>query len=48
MKQNLNGAHFEGNKTIELKKKLIEGEKSKMVDDFDAAKHLSELHKKYL
>jgi antitoxin ParD1/3/4 len=38
----------EEKKLSELRYALIEGENSLMVEDFDAKKHLAELHSKYL
>ncbi|MCW3805928.1 type II toxin-antitoxin system ParD family antitoxin [Plebeiibacterium marinum] len=38
----------EETKLKELRNALTEGENSKMIDDFDAEKHLSDLHRKYL
>jgi len=39
---------LEEQKLKELRNALIEGENSPMVEDFDANKHLSDLHRKYL
>ncbi len=36
------------NKLSELRNALIVGENSPMIDNFDAKKHLEELHSKYL
>jgi antitoxin ParD1/3/4 len=38
----------EERKLRELRNALIEGENSPMVENFDAEKHLADLHKKYL
>lgn len=38
----------EEKKLNELRNALIEGENSPMVEDFDADKHLADLHRKYL
>ena len=38
----------EEKKLKELRNALIEGENSQIVENFDAEKHLVELHKKYL
>ena len=38
----------EEKKLNELRNALIEGEDSTMIEDFDAKKHLAELHRKYL
>lgn len=38
----------EENKLKELRNALIEGENSQMVENFDAQKHLQDLHRKYL
>ena len=38
----------EEKKLNELRFALMEGESSKMVEDFDAKKHLDNLHRKYL
>lgn len=38
----------EEKKLSELRNALIEGENSPLVDNFNAEKHLAELHKKYL
>jgi antitoxin ParD1/3/4 len=38
----------EERKLKELRNALIEGENSPMVENFDAGKHLAELHKKHL
>ncbi|HKK61926.1 MAG TPA: type II toxin-antitoxin system ParD family antitoxin [Bacteroidales bacterium] len=38
----------EEKKLNELRLALIEGENSPMIEDFDANKHLEELHAKYL
>lgn len=38
----------EEKKLKELRKALIEGENSTMVENFDAKSHLSDLHRKYL
>ncbi len=38
----------EEKKLNELRNALIEGENSPMIDNFDAEKHLADLHKKYL
>ena len=38
----------EEKKLKELRNALVEGENSPMVEDFDAKKHLAELHSKYL
>jgi antitoxin ParD1/3/4 len=38
----------EEKKLKDLRAALIEGEKSQMVDNFDAEKHLADLHQKYL
>ena len=35
-------------KMKELRNALIEGENSQMVDNFNAKKHLADLHRKYL
>ena len=39
---------LEEQKLKELRNALIEGENSPMIEDFDANKHLSDLHRKYL
>ena len=38
----------EEKKLKDLRAALIEGEKSQMIDNFDAEKHLADLHQKYL
>ena len=38
----------EEKKLKDLRVALIEGEKSQMIDNFDAEKHLADLHRKYL
>jgi antitoxin ParD1/3/4 len=38
----------EESKHKELKNALIEGENSQMIENFDAKKHLDDLHRKYL
>jgi antitoxin ParD1/3/4 len=38
----------EEKKLKDLRTALIEGEKSQMIDNFDAEKHLADLHQKYL
>ena len=38
----------EEKKLNELRNALIEGENSPMIENFDATKHLSDLHRKYL
>jgi antitoxin ParD1/3/4 len=38
----------EEKKISELRNALIEGEKSPMIENFDAKKHLEDLHRKYL
>lgn len=38
----------EESKLIELRKALVEGENSSMIDNFDAKSHLEELHRKHL
>jgi antitoxin ParD1/3/4 len=38
----------EEKKLKDLREALIEGEKSQMIDNFDAEKHLADLHQKYL
>jgi len=38
----------EENKLKELRNALIEGENSPMIENFDAKKHLADLHRKYL
>jgi antitoxin ParD1/3/4 len=38
----------EEKKISELRNALIEGEKSPMIENFDAKKHLADLHRKYL
>jgi antitoxin ParD1/3/4 len=38
----------EERKLSELRNALIEGENSQMIENFDAKKHLSDLHKRYL
>jgi antitoxin ParD1/3/4 len=38
----------EEKKLSELRNALIEGENSRMIDNFNPQKHLSDLHKKYL
>ncbi len=38
----------EEKKLIELRDALIEGENSPMVENFNADKHLADLHRKYL
>jgi antitoxin ParD1/3/4 len=38
----------EERKLNELRTALIEGENSQMVENFDAEKHLADLHKRYL
>ncbi len=39
---------LEEKKTKELKKALIVGEKSELIEDFDSDNHLQNLHKKHL
>lgn len=39
---------FEEKKIKELRNALIEGENSKMVENFKADKHLANLHRRYL
>ena len=39
---------IEEKKLNELRNALIEGENSLMIEDFDANKHLADLHRKYL
>ena len=38
----------EESKLKELRNALIEGENSQMIENFDAQKHLEDLHRKYL
>jgi len=38
----------EESKLKELRNALIEGENSQMIENFDAQKHLDDLHRKYL
>lgn len=38
----------EESKLIELRKALVEGENSSMIENFDAKNHLEELHRKHL
>lgn len=38
----------EEKKLKDLRAALIEGENSQMIDNFDAEKHLADLHQKYL
>lgn len=38
----------EEKKLKDLRAALIDGEKSQMTDNFDAEKHLADLHRKYL
>ncbi|MFC3809375.1 type II toxin-antitoxin system ParD family antitoxin [Lacihabitans lacunae] len=38
----------EESKLKELRNALVEGENSQMIENFDAQKHLDDLHRKYL